>query len=244
MLWSSYNGQRKGEALADVLLGKVQPERPPAVHLVRRHRAAARDHRLRDPAHRDQPRAAPTMYFTGPLSLPVRLRPELHRRSRTRPARGRRRRSTPTTPCRSPPTSPTRARSPGTDVVQLYVTTPDAPAALAAAAQAPEGFSKVSLAPGQTKTSRSPSRSPTWPSSTRRTGAGWSTRAATASRSAPPAPTPTSSSRLRAGRRHACARSRRSSPPSRRWRATRPATWPSACSSPSTRRSSRSSPWR
>ena len=34
MLWSSYNGQRKGESLADVVLGAVQPERAPAVHLV------------------------------------------------------------------------------------------------------------------------------------------------------------------------------------------------------------------
>ena len=40
----------------------------------------------------------------------------------------------------------------GTDIVELYATTPDAPAALQRPVKRLEGFTKVALAPGETKT--------------------------------------------------------------------------------------------
>ena len=89
ILWSSYNGQRKGEALADVLLGDAQPERPAAVDLVPRRRPDPEHQRLPDPPAGRQPGPHAPVLRRRPR-LPVRLRAELHR-LRLREPRGRRR---------------------------------------------------------------------------------------------------------------------------------------------------------
>src|SRR4029079_4744483 len=57
LLWSSYNGERKGEALADVLVGAYTPSgRTPLAVAARRLAAAERDG-LRHPPDRHHPRA-------------------------------------------------------------------------------------------------------------------------------------------------------------------------------------------
>ena len=76
ILWSSYNGQRKGEALADVLLGTYNPSGRTSGDLVPERTTRSR----RSRATRSGP-SGPTgrtyMYFNGAGLLPVRVRPEL-----------------------------------------------------------------------------------------------------------------------------------------------------------------------
>ena len=153
MLWSSYNGKRKGEALADVLLGNVQPERPPALHLVPEHHPDARHHRLRDPADRDEPRAHVPCTSTGRSRYPfgyglsytdVRVLEPARRQDATLDANDTLHASVDVT---NTGTVGGHRRS-----SQLYVTTPDAPAALERPLKRLKGFAKVALAPGQTKT--------------------------------------------------------------------------------------------
>jgi beta-glucosidase len=146
ILWSSYNGQRKGEALADVVLGRYDPsghlpftwyrsveELPPIT-----------DYSIRPSASSP---GRTYMYFRGAVSYPFG-----HGLSYTSFSYSRLRLST----TRPRPGHTLRARVTvrntgavrGTAVVQLYVTTPDAPGALQRPHKRLEGFRDVTLAPG------------------------------------------------------------------------------------------------
>ena len=69
MLWSSYNGQRKGDALADVLLGKYDPSGhlPFTWYQTAAELAPITDYRIR-PGTGTPGRTY--MYFRGPISYP------------------------------------------------------------------------------------------------------------------------------------------------------------------------------
>ena len=150
MLWSSYNGMRKGQALADALLGTYNPSgRLPFTW----YRGASQLPPITDYAIRpgaDNP-GRTYMYFRGPVSYPFGygLSYTTFRFSGTHvaasnlDANGTVRLSTEVTN--------TGARA-GSEVVQLYVNTPHAPAALQRPIKRLERFEMVWLAPGQTKT--------------------------------------------------------------------------------------------
>jgi beta-glucosidase len=152
MLWSSYNGMRKGQALADVLLGKYDPsgrlpftwyrgasELPPITNYAIR------------PADGNPGRTY--MYFRGPVSYPFG-----YGLSYTAFAFSHLRISD-----RHPDANATIGVSAevtdtgsmgGREVVQLYANTPNAPAALQRPIKRLETFQIVSLRPGQTRTVR------------------------------------------------------------------------------------------
>jgi beta-glucosidase len=152
MLWSSYNGMRKGQALADVLLGKYDPsgrlpftwyrdasELPPIT-----------DYAIR-PADGNQGRTY--MYFHGPVSYPFgyglsysRFRFSHLHISDPRPDANQ--------TIRVSAAVTNTGSMPGREVVQLYANTPDAPAALQRPIKRLEGFQIVSLRPGETRTVR------------------------------------------------------------------------------------------
>ncbi len=79
ILWSSYNGQQQGAALADVLTGAVDATGRLPFTWYRDERPTAGDRGLRDPARAATTRGRTYQYFTGAVDLPVRLRAELHR---------------------------------------------------------------------------------------------------------------------------------------------------------------------
>ncbi|HKT01096.1 MAG TPA: glycoside hydrolase family 3 C-terminal domain-containing protein [Rugosimonospora sp.] len=149
LLWSSYNGQRKGEALADVLLGRYNPSG-----------------RLPFTWYRDESQLPPIddygirpdgsnpgrtyMYFTGTPSYPfgyglsystVRYA-DLSLSSRHLDANGVLRASVDVTNLSARPVD---------EVVQLYAGTPDAPAAAQRPVKRLAGFTKVSLRPHETR---------------------------------------------------------------------------------------------
>lgn len=149
LLWSSHNGQRKGEALADVLLGA----RNPSGHLPFTWYADVAqlppigDYAIRPDATR---RGRTYMYFTGDVTWPFghglsyttfRVS-ELRVERRRLDANGRIEVTAAVT---------NTGRLPGAEVVQLYVTTPDAPAGLERPRKRLRGFDRVFLWPGQTR---------------------------------------------------------------------------------------------
>src|SRR5947209_6991704 len=146
MLWSSYNGMRKGQALADVLLGKYNPSgRLPFTW----YRGASElppitDYAIR-PSGSDPGRTY--MYFRGPVSYPFGygLSYTRFRFSRTHVQRSRLNANG--TVRVSTKVTNTGARA-GNEVVQLYVNTPHAPAALERPIKRLEGFQMVWLQPG------------------------------------------------------------------------------------------------
>ena len=150
ILWSSYNGMRKGEALADVLLGELQPERPHAGIWYQNERPDPADHGLRDPPRRPERPHVHVLQRAG--LLPVRLRPELHDVRVLEPAGLEPQRRRPTTRSTSASTSRTRARATATRSSQLYASTPNADPSLERPIKRLEGFQKVFLTAGQTKT--------------------------------------------------------------------------------------------
>jgi beta-glucosidase len=150
LLWSSYNGQRKGEALADVLLGTVNPSaRLPFTWYA----DAGALPPIGDYAIRPSATSAGRtyLYFTGDVAYPFG-----HGRSYTTfgysdprtesatvDAGGMIRLSVDVTN-----TGPVA----GAQVVQLYAATPDAPPARQRPTERLVAFRRVSLAPGQTST--------------------------------------------------------------------------------------------
>ncbi|MFC6020292.1 glycoside hydrolase family 3 C-terminal domain-containing protein [Plantactinospora solaniradicis] len=149
LLWSSYNGQRKGEALADVLLGTRNPSgRLPFTW----YRNASQLPPIDDYGIRgDGTSPGRTyMYFDGDVSYPFghglgytgfaysRLAVD----RRTVDANGSVRVSVDVTNTGSVA---------GSEVVQLYAGTPTAPAARQRPAKRLNGFQKISLRPKQTK---------------------------------------------------------------------------------------------
>ena len=150
ILYSSYNGERKGQALADVLLGAYDPSGrlPSTWYANDAQMPAITDYSIR-------PNAASLgrtyQYFTGQVRYPFgyglsytsfafsNLQLDKHALDAN------------DTLNVSVDVKNTGATA-GTDTVELYVNQPDAPASLERPKKRLEGFSKVTLDPGQTKT--------------------------------------------------------------------------------------------
>jgi beta-glucosidase len=149
LLWSSYNGQRKGEALADVLLGAANP----SGHLpFTWYRNDAQLPPIGDYAIR--PTAATNgrtyMYFTGSPSYPFG-----HGLSYTgfrySGLRLDNRRVDANGTVRATLEVTNTGRAAGSEVVQLYVSTPGAPASAQRPARRLAGFQKITLRPHETR---------------------------------------------------------------------------------------------
>jgi beta-glucosidase len=149
MLWSSYNGQRKGESLADVLLGAYNPSGhlPFSWYADVSQLPAIGDYGIR-PSGASLGRTY--MYFKGQVSYPFGhgLSYDTFRYSHLEVDK---RRVDANGTLHVTANVTNTGAVPGDAVAQLYVTTPDAPAALERPIKRLRGFDKVSLAPHQTK---------------------------------------------------------------------------------------------
>lgn len=156
LLWSSYNGQRKGEALADVLVGRVNPSgRLPFTW----YRDPGQLPPLDDYAIRPSATSAGRtyMYFTGDVAYPfghglsytafAHSAPTVDRSAVTAD-------DTVTVSVDVTNTGPVA----GAEVVQLYAATPAAAPELARPTRRLVGFRKVVVQPGQTVTVTMPVR--------------------------------------------------------------------------------------
>ncbi len=149
MLWSSYNGQRKGASLADVLLGTTNPSGrlPFSWYADANQLPATTDYGIRPTATTP---GRTYMYFTGALSYPFGygLSYTNFRYGDLKVDRGR---PDANDTVHVSATVTNTGSAAGDDVAQIYVTTPDAPAALQRPLKRLEAFSKVSLRPHETK---------------------------------------------------------------------------------------------
>jgi beta-glucosidase len=149
LLWSSYNGQRQGAALADVLLGRVSP----SGHLPFTWYADASqlppitDYNIRPTATTD---GRTYQYFTGQVSWPFGYGLSYASFRYSHLAVSRAHADANDTVTVSADVTNT-SRAPGATVAQLYATTPDAPATLQRPVKRLLTFQKVALAPGQTR---------------------------------------------------------------------------------------------
>jgi beta-glucosidase len=152
MLWSSFNGQRKGESLADVVLGNYNPSGrlPFTWYQTNSQLPAITDYSIRPNGSGSNP-GRTYMYFTGAPKYAFG-----HGLSYTSFAY-----SNLQIDDFAPDANDTIHVSAdvtntgtiaGNEVVQLYVSTPDSPAALERPRKRLEGFQKVSLGPNQTAT--------------------------------------------------------------------------------------------
>ena len=149
MLWSSYNGQRKGESLADVVLGTTNPSGrlPFTWYKDVQDLPAMTDYAIRPTATSP---GRTYMYYNGPVSYPFGYGlgysdytySNMHVSSKKLDANGTLRVTADVTN--------TGSRS-GDEVAQLYVTTPDASAALQRPLKRLEGFTKISVRAHRTK---------------------------------------------------------------------------------------------
>jgi beta-glucosidase len=150
MLWSSYNGQRKGDALADVLLGRYDPSGhlPFTWYQSAGQLPGIGDYRIR-PGTGTPGRTY--MYFRGPVSYPFGygLSYASFRDSNLRVDRSSLgANDTFHVSVDVTNTSPVW----GSHLVQLYIQSPGAPASPQRPVQRLEGFRQVWLGPGQTRT--------------------------------------------------------------------------------------------
>jgi beta-glucosidase len=149
LLWSSYNGQRKGASLADVLLGTTNPSGrlPFSWYADVNQLPAIGDYTIRPTA---STLGRTYMYFTGQLSYPFGygLSYTDFRYSNLRVDRGR---LDANDTLRISADVTNTGSATGDDVAQVYVTTPDAPAALQRPIKRLEAFQKISLRPHQTR---------------------------------------------------------------------------------------------
>ena len=153
ILWSSYNGMRKGESLADVLLGTYNPSgRTPETWYQKVDQIpSVYSYALRPVG----PNGRTYMYYDGPVSYPFgyglsyttfgfsHLRISNHRPTADDTIQV------------SVDVRNTGSRA-GNEIVQLYADTPNADPSLERPRTRLEGFEKVFLAAGQTKTVRLP----------------------------------------------------------------------------------------
>ncbi len=150
ILWSSYNGQQKGTALARVLTGAANPSGrlPFTWYQNNAQLPAITDYRLR-PSGTYPGRTY--LYFAGPVSYPFGYGlsyttfsyANLKLEKKNLDANDTLRISVDVT---------NSGEVAGDEVVQLYVNTPDAPSALERPIKRLRGFQKISLKPGETKT--------------------------------------------------------------------------------------------
>lgn len=150
LLWSSYNGEEQGTALAEVLLGKVNPSGhlPFSWYSDLSQLPAVTDYTIRPTATTD---GRTYMYFTGNVSYPFGYGlsytkfsySDLSVSKAAVTADG-------TFTVKAKVTN--KGTVAGAEVPQLYVTTPFEPASAQRPIKRLEGFQKVTLAPGQTKT--------------------------------------------------------------------------------------------
>jgi beta-glucosidase len=150
LLWSSYNGQREGDAIADVVLGNHDPSGhlPFTWYQSVNDLPGLADYSIRPNATSP---GRTYMYYHGPVSYPLGygLAYTTFRTSNLRLAHTQLNAND--TLYASVDVTNT-GLSVGSDLVQLYVSTPDAPASLERPIKRLEGFQQVELEPGQTKT--------------------------------------------------------------------------------------------
>src|SRR5215468_4090370 len=149
ILWSSYNGMRKGDALADVLLGAYDPSgrTPETWYQSVDQIPSVYSYALRPVG----PNGRTYMYFNGPVSYPFGYGLSYTdfdfgnlRVSDDHPSADGTVLAT---------VDVTNSGSvDGNEIVQMYVNTPDAAPSLARPIKRLEGFQKVFLAAGETKT--------------------------------------------------------------------------------------------
>jgi beta-glucosidase len=149
LLWSSYNGQRQGAALADVLLGKTDPSGhlPFTWYANERQLPPITDYSIRPRAGSD---GRTYMYFTGNATWPFGYGLSYASFRYAHLAVNTPRVDASGAVTVSADITNTGKVAGGT-VAQLYVTTPGAPAALQRPAKRLESFQKVFLGPGQTR---------------------------------------------------------------------------------------------
>jgi beta-glucosidase len=150
LLWTSYNGQRKGDALADVVLGDYNPSGhlPFTWYENSGDLPALDDYSIR-PSSTSMGRTY--MYYHGPQSFPFGygLSYTSFKTSNLRVDRS----NVGANGSFHVSVDATNTGSvAGKDLVQLYISTPDAPASMQLPVKRLEGFEQVELAPGQTKT--------------------------------------------------------------------------------------------
>jgi beta-glucosidase len=148
-LWSSYNGQRKGAALADVVLGRTNPSGrlPFSWYADESQLPATTDYTIRPTA---TTLGRTYMYFTGALSYPFGYGLS-YTNFRYGDLRVNREHVDANDTIHVSADVTNTGTAAGDDVAQIYVTTPNAPAALQRPIKRLEAFQKISLRPHQTK---------------------------------------------------------------------------------------------
>ncbi len=150
LLWSSYNGQRKGEALADVVLGTVNPSGhlPFTWYADETQLSPVTDYLVRNGPGES---GRTYMYFDGKVSFPFGYGLSYTTFSMANLKTDATNADANATEHLTADVTNTGA-SAGSTVVQLYVATPDAPASAQRPVKRLGAFTKVSLQPGQKKT--------------------------------------------------------------------------------------------
>jgi beta-glucosidase len=150
LLWTSYNGQRKGDALADVVLGNYNPSGhlPFTWYQNSSDLPALDDYSIR-PSSTSMGRTY--MYYRGPQSFPFGYGLSYTSFKTSSLSVDRSNIGANDTFHASVDVTNTGSVA-GKDLVQLYISTPDAPASMQLPIKRLEGFQQVELDPGQTKT--------------------------------------------------------------------------------------------
>ncbi|MBV9685303.1 MAG: glycoside hydrolase family 3 C-terminal domain-containing protein [Solirubrobacterales bacterium] len=150
LLWTSYYGQRKGDALADVVLGNYNPSGhlPFTWYENASDLPALDDYSIR-PSATSMGRTY--MYYRGPESFPFGYGLS-YTTFRTSNLRVDRSNLGANDTFRVAVDVTNTGSVAGKDLVQLYISTPDAPASMELPIKRLEGFQQVELDPGQAKT--------------------------------------------------------------------------------------------
>jgi beta-glucosidase len=149
ILWSSYNGERKGEALADVLLGTYNPSgrTPETWYQTVDQIPSIYSYTMRPVG----PNGRTYMYYNGPVSYPFGYGLSYTTFDFSNLKIDNRKPKADDTISVSVDVTNTGARD-GNEIVELYVSTPNADPSLERPIKRLEGFQKVFVAAGQTKT--------------------------------------------------------------------------------------------